>query len=142
MTQSRRKSIIALAVTALALFCGVMFFLQETSAFQNEKYSKAVGAYSGHLAYDFGGGKAYAIGVNAVGDPVFKKPQEAFHQCLIDYRAGFHEIQKQNHLLPVNSLNWRDYGTYGWQTWAKDDNVRKQCAHISQFFDIYENSFG
>ena len=142
MTQSKRKSMIALAVTALALFFGVMFFLQETSTFQDEKYSKVVGAYSGHVAYDFGGGKAYAMGVNSVGDPVFKNPQLAFHQCLIDYHAGFREIQEQNHLLPVNSLNWRDYGTYGWQTFAKDEKVRSQCSHISQFFDIYENSFG
>lgn len=140
--RSKRKFVIALAAAVLVLAYGGVRIFHEIPALQNEKYSKVVGSYSGKLAFDFGGGEAYAVGANSVGDPVFKDPEKAFRQVTQDYRKGFQEIQKCHLLLPIYALNWRDYGTYGWQTSVDNPELESECVHISQFFDIYENSFG
>ena len=85
--------------------------------------------------------EAYSIGVNQEGMPIFKDTNKALEQALIDYAGGFTAIQKQFNLAPVNDENWENYKTYGWQLTIDDENIKKQGSEISQFFDIYENSF-
>mgnify|MGYP003550872844 FL=1 len=75
------------------------------------------------------------------GMPIFKDTNKALEQALIDYADGFTAIQKQYNLAPVNDENWKNYKTYGWQLTIDDENIKKQGSEISQFFDIYENSF-
>ena len=85
--------------------------------------------------------EAYSIGANQDGMPIFKDTNKALEQALIDYADGFTAIQKQYNLAPVNDENWKNYKTYGWQLTIDDENIKKQGSEISQFFDIYENSF-
>lgn len=84
---------------------------------------------------------AYLIGANKDGMPIFKDTNKAFEQALIDYADGFTAIQQQFDLEPVSSENWKNYKTYGWQLTTANETIKKQGNEITQFFDIYENSF-
>ena len=85
---------------------------------------------------------AYDIGANKDGMPIFKNPDKAFNQALIDYADGFAAIQKEFDLKPISKRNWKEYENYGCQlSGDNDEDIRKQGVKISQFFDIYENSF-
>lgn len=94
------------------------------------------------LSNDFNqNSEAYSIGENKDGMPIFKDTNRAFEQALIDYADGFTAIQKQFDLDPVSSENWESYKTNGWQLTTDDEDIKKQGSEITQFFDIYENSF-
>lgn len=106
--------------------------------------SEVVGEYDiSKLGGDFlkSGNEAYAIGANKNGMPIFKDTNKAFNQALIDYADGFIAIQKEYNLKPISNKNWEEYKTYGWQLSTDNEYIRKQGIQISQFFDIYENSF-
>lgn len=92
--------------------------------------------------YLFGTNSAYEIGANKDGYAVFKNPSEAFAQMKEDYSKGLSAIQKEFYFAPVSNLNFKRYGKYGWQlTTNEDENIKQQGTKITQFFDIYENSF-
>ena len=107
--------------------------------------SKVVGEYdTSKLGGDFAksSNEAYAIGANEDKMPVFKDTDKAFKQALIDYEEAFKAIQKEFNLKPISKKNWEAYKTYGWQLSAdNDEEIRRQGREITQFFDIYENSF-
>lgn len=110
--------------------------------YDNPAYSKVVGVYDiSRLKTDFGGGVAYEIGANSKGKPIFKTPQKAFQQALIDFSAGFKEIKEEYHLWPASRFNWKPYHNYGWQLTTENKSIQSEGRQISQFFDIYENSF-
>lgn len=138
----KRKSVIVFITALVVIGSAATIYYNKASVPSNPKYSKVVGEYSGSLESYFGGGKAYAVGTNSKGKIIFKNLDEAFSQALIDYKDGFSTIQRECFLLPINKLNWRKYGIYGCQIELEDKNIQTQCMRISQFFDIYENSFG
>jgi len=84
---------------------------------------------------------AYKIGMNVYGMPVFVDSDAAFDAILEDCADGFACLAKEFDLTAVTKHNYETYKTYGWQTGVSDEAVRKQCAEISRFLDIYENSF-
>lgn len=104
---------------------------------------QVVGEYNtSKLSNDFNqSNEAYAIGANKDGMPIFKDTSRAFDQARIDYADGFTAIQEQFNLEPVNGKNWGSYKTYGWQLTTDAEDIQKQGSEITQFFDIYENSF-
>lgn len=106
--------------------------------------SKLVGEYDiSKLGGDFlkSGNPAYDIGANKEGMPIFKNTDKAFNQVIIDYREGFTVIEEEYNLKPIGKKNWGEYETYGWQLTSDNEKLRKQGFEITQFFDIYENSF-
>ncbi|SRR5699024_8201918 len=106
--------------------------------------SKVVGEYDiSKLSGDFlgSGNEAYTIGANKQGMPIFKDTDKAFKQVIIDYIEGFTDIEEEYDLKPISKKNWEEYKTYGWQLTTDNEDVRKQGSQITQFFDIYENSF-
>lgn len=106
--------------------------------------SEVVGEYDiSKLGGDFlkSGNEAYAIGTNKDGMPIFKDTDKAFNQAIIDYKEGFTAIEEEYDLKPISKKNWEEYKTYGWQLNTDNEDVRKQGSQITQFFDIYENSF-
>lgn len=107
--------------------------------------SEVVGEYDiSKLGGDFvkSSNEAYAIGANKDGMPIFKDTDKAFNQALIDYTDGFTAIQKEFDVKPISKKNWEGYKNYGWQlSTNNDEEVRKQGIEITQFLDIYENSF-
>lgn len=85
---------------------------------------------------------AYEIGADKEGYAVFKNPDKAFAQMKIDFAKGLAAIKEEYKLSKLSRWNFRTYGQYGWQlTKTKDAEIINQGARISQFFDIYENSF-
>ena len=84
---------------------------------------------------------AYKMGLNRSGMPVFKEPNKALKQAKIDYSDGIKEIQKQLKFLPLNKYTYQLYNIYGWQIAREDEMINEQVVKLSQFLDIYENSF-
>lgn len=113
------------------------------SACENSSSEEVVREYdTTKLSNDFNqNDEAYLIASNKDGMPIFKNTNKALEQALIDYADGFTAIQEQFNLPPVNNENWDRYKTYGWQLTTDDENIQKQGVEITQFFDIYENSF-
>ncbi len=125
---------------AFLLVC-VIFILSLTSCRQNLSH-KAVRAYDvSTLGNNFGGGDAYKIGANQYGKPIFIDKDKAFQQALIDYANGFEAIQVEYKLSKIRKSNWKLYGVYGWQLTKADEKAQKEGLAITQFFDVYENSF-
>lgn len=141
MFKTKKDIIIALSVVlTVFLIISIVFIIPLTPV--NTSLSKVVGEYdTSKLGNDFGNSEAYAIGANVKGMPVFKNPNKAFRQAIRDYKDGFKAIRKEFELLPVNKLNYQHYHTYGWQLTTGSDEEKRQGMVISQFFDIYENSF-
>ncbi len=86
-------------------------------------------------------GEAYKVGLNETGRPAFLSPQAALKQAKKDFSGGFKFIAKENHLLPPSYFTRRAYKTYGWQMCPENPDVKEECLKISQFFDLYENSY-
>ena len=84
---------------------------------------------------------AYKIGMNAYGMPVFVDADAAFAAILKDCADGFAYLSQEFNLPSATKHDYEAYKTYGWQTSVRDEAVRRQCVEISQFFDLYENSF-
>lgn len=85
--------------------------------------------------------EAYEIGANEDGIPIFKDTDKAFEQILIDYEDGFKAIKEEFELETISKKNYEDYFTYGWQLSSDNEDIKEQGKEITQFFDIYENSF-
>jgi uncharacterized protein YpmB len=93
------------------------------------------------VTYFFSKGKEFDIGANKNGYAVFKNPEEAFEKLKTDYKEGLAAIQKEFKLLTINKLNYKSYGTYGWQVTTGSKEEKEQALFVSSFIDIYENSF-
>lgn len=91
---------------------------------------------------DLGNNSAYDIGADKDGYAVFKNPDKAFKQMQKDYALGLEAIKREYNLFSISDVNWKEYGTYGWQlTETTDTETIRQAIMITKFMDIYENSF-
>lgn len=108
----------------------------------NQSLSTVVDEYDvSKLSHDFGDNKAYEIGANVEGMPIFKDTQKALKQAKVDYKEGFEAVAKEFKLEPISHHNYQDYKKYAWQITVKDNNLQQEGVEISKFLDIYENSF-
>lgn len=138
-----KKPAFWIIIAALAC-CVVVAVCFLTNPKSGEDPAKVVGEYDASSlggAFATSGNSAYKIGVNAYGMPVFADMDAAFDAILEDCAEGFAYLSKELSLPAVTKQNYEAYKTYGWQTGTSNEAVRKQCVEISQFFDIYENSF-
>ena len=85
--------------------------------------------------------KDFEIGANKDGYAVFKIPEKAFDKLFELYADGIKLIQKEFDLEPLSADNYDWYGIYGVQVENGTDEEKLQAKFISQFIDIYENSF-
>lgn len=83
----------------------------------------------------------FAIGANKYGWAVFKNPKKAWERLLKNYDKGIELIRREYNLAPLNATNYNIYGAYGWQVTTGTDEEKKQASFVTQFMDIYENSF-
>lgn len=83
----------------------------------------------------------FEIGANKYGIAVFKNPKVALKRLKKDYSKGISAIKKEFSLMPLSNFNYKQYKRYGWQVTSEDEEIQKQARFISNFFDIYENSF-
>ena len=84
---------------------------------------------------------AYELGLNSGEMPVFKDPNKALKQAKVDYSDAIKEISKKFKLLPLTKYTYKQYGMYGWQVASDNEMINEQGRKLSQFLDIYENSF-
>ncbi len=83
----------------------------------------------------------FAIGANKLGIAVFKNPHNAFMMMTSLYADAIAAIQREFDLPPLSERDYEAYKTYGWQITADSVKLQQQARFITQFFDIYENSF-
>ncbi len=83
----------------------------------------------------------FDIGANKYGDAVFKDPGKALKRLKKDYSEGLKLIQNEFNLLPLNCFNYSKYKIYGFQVTKGTKKAQEQARFVSEFMDIYENSF-
>lgn len=86
---------------------------------------------------------AYKLALNDEEMPVFVDPAKAIREARKDFAEAIRAVRRENGLLPLPlcRLYYHPYGMYGWQTFTGDELLDMQCVRLSQFVDIYENSF-
>lgn len=84
---------------------------------------------------------AYRLELNDADMPVFADPNKALNQAKVDYSDAIEFMKGEYHLLPLSKYYYKAYGTYGWQLETNDEILQGQGNSLSNFVDIYENSF-
>lgn len=84
---------------------------------------------------------AFAIGADRNGVAVFKDPQAAFDAFVELYAEGLGLVQREFGLDPITEENYLSYKRCGAQAVSGSPEALEQAAFVSQFLDIYENSF-
>ena len=85
--------------------------------------------------------KDFDIGANKYGYAVFKDPDKAFKTLKQKYKKGIKLIQKEFKLMPISKFNYGEYKTYGCQVTNGNLEIKEQSRFVSEFMDIYENSY-
>ncbi len=83
----------------------------------------------------------FAIGANKYGYAVFKNPDKAFKTLKKEYKAGIKLIKKEYRLPPLLRSTYQLYKSYGWQVQNGTFKEIMEARFVSEFLDIYENSF-
>lgn len=83
----------------------------------------------------------FAIGADKYGRAVFKDPFTAFDTMKELYSEGLTLIAEEQDLSPISQRNYNLYKKFGWQVTTGTEEAQKQAKFITNFLDIYENSF-
>lgn len=83
----------------------------------------------------------FAIGADKYGRAVFKDPRKAFETMKQLYSDGLALIAEEQNLAPISKSNYKLYKKFGWQVTSGTEETQKQAKFVSNFLDIYENSF-
>lgn len=83
----------------------------------------------------------FAIGADKYGRAVFKNPLVAFKTMKELYSDGLALIAEEQNLAPISKGNYKLYKKFGWQVTSGTEEAQKQAKFVSNFLDIYENSF-
>lgn len=83
----------------------------------------------------------FEIGADKDGMAVFKEPEKAYEALLEKYSEGLSLIKKEFDLPDISSRDYEGYKNYGWQVETGTKEERAEALFVTQFLDIYENSF-
>lgn len=83
----------------------------------------------------------FAIGADKYGRAVFKDPLAAFETMKKLYGDGLALIAEEQNLAPISHSNYNLYKKFGWQATTGTEEAQKQAKFVTNFLDIYENSF-
>lgn len=83
----------------------------------------------------------FAIGADKYGRAVFKDPFTAFDTMKELYSEGLTLIAEEQDLSPISQRNYYLYKKFGWQVTTGTEEAQRQAKFITNFLDIYENSF-
>ena len=82
----------------------------------------------------------FEIGANKYGVAVFKDPKKAMRRLKKDYKKGLWRIRLEHGMLPLTNFTYWFYKNNGCQVGGSEE-ARRQAAFVSEFMDIYDNSF-
>ncbi|PID82269.1 MAG: hypothetical protein CSB16_02110 [Clostridiales bacterium] len=85
--------------------------------------------------------KKFDIGADENGYAVFKDPYVAFDEFENLYSKGIEATKKEFNLKPITKDRFQLYKSYGWRITEGTYEEREQARFVSEFLDIYENSF-
>ena len=83
----------------------------------------------------------FAIGADKYGRAVFKDPRKAFETMKQLYSDGLALIAEEQNLAPISHSNYNLYKKFGWQVTSGTEEAQKQAKFVTNFLDIYENSY-
>ena len=83
----------------------------------------------------------FDVGINADGRIAFYDPYAAFSRMTELYADAILYLRDTFDLAPLTPLNYADYKKLGSQAEAAPAPLRADCLAVSEFLDIYENSF-
>lgn len=118
-------------------------YLPNPNLAYTQRYETGKDNLKGEVNYDYFEKTSmdFEIGANKYGYAVFKNPNKALKRLKKDYSKGISAIKKEFNLLSLTNFNFRQYSTYGWQLTQGTEEEKEQARFVSNFFDIYENSF-
>jgi len=85
--------------------------------------------------------KAYEMGLNKKGIPVFKQPMAAYKQFLIDYSEEIQGLKEEFQLKDISLRSYRAYMSYGWQMPIDGIKNSRKYHDITLFLTIFSESF-
>ena len=83
----------------------------------------------------------FEIGANELGYAVFKNPDKAMSTLKEKYLSAINLIKEEFNLKELSNDTITEYKNYGDQLTKGTKEEKKQAAFVSEFLDIYENSF-
>ena len=83
----------------------------------------------------------FEIGANELGYAVFKNPDKAMSTLKEKYLSAINLIKDEFNLKELSNDTITEYKNYGDQLTKGTKEEKKQAAFVSEFLDIYENSF-
>lgn len=83
----------------------------------------------------------FEIGANELGYAVFKNPDKAMSTLKEKYLPAINLIKEEFNLKELSNDTITEYKNYGDQLTKGTKEEKKQAAFVSEFLDIYENSF-
>lgn len=145
--KKRKTYLVCLTVflTIILIFCVISIIKQAHK--QSLKYSKeyvvgqpGIKGYVNvqtyiNISQDFG------IGANEYGFPVFKNPEKALSTFKELYYDTITLIQTEFNLDELTTQSCQLYKIYGAQVQTEMAEEKERADFVSQFLDIYENSF-
>lgn len=134
--------IIIISFISIALLSYYMFFIRGFYAASD----KVVGPYNGsanidmYLEYE-----QWQIGENKYGQLIFVDPDKAFELAQEKYSDAisliYEHFNEEYQLGQFSQNNYQQYKMLGWQIPTDDEEIRLSGVRLTQFLDIYENSF-
>ena len=83
----------------------------------------------------------FEIGANELGYAVFKNPDKAMSTLKEKYLPAINLIKEEFNLKELSNDTITEYKNYGDQLTKGTKEEKKQATFVSEFLDIYENSF-
>lgn len=133
----QNKRLIALAAAFAVVVVGLLVLFEAVYFSPFASHPGDVSQWQGL----FPSHSAYRLALNDENKPVFADPAKALAQAKVDYSDAIRAVRSEHHLLPLSRYYYNAYGVFGWQIVTDNDMLRNQGAQLSQFIDIYENSF-
>ena len=143
------KKYLVLTILALSLFASGCATSKKAEDRKNSqlKYSKEYVTGKDNIKGDVDVEKFenvsedFEIGANELGYAVFKNPDKAMSTLKEKYLSAINLIKEEFNLKELSNDTITEYKNYGDQLTKGTKEEKKQAAFVSEFLDIYENSF-
>ncbi|MDI9540034.1 MAG: hypothetical protein QM204_00970 [Bacillota bacterium] len=145
MNNKKRKKRLIIMLASLIFIAFLSFYMVFICGFYAAS-DKVVGPYTGsanidkYLEYE-----AWQIGRNKYGQPIFVDSDEAFKLAQEKYSEAiiliYNHFNEEYQVGKFGKNNYQLYKMLGWQIPTDDETIRKSGVELTQFLDIYENSF-